>query len=96
LIELAPGVQMPVAALESAEPLSVQEAALKDGIAGEFGREVGEAAAESASSPEVLDQAWSRAQVRANERFRLFFGDQAYNRESIRAGRQALAREPAH
>ena len=86
-VELDRGVQLPAALLADAEPRTPAQAAVKQQIAAEFAAQIGQVAAD----PSALPRRWSSAQARANWEYQKFFGGEAANRASLRAGREALA-----
>jgi hypothetical protein len=99
VFELAPGVPLPVVFLESdpsaprQPPESPEQAAALDQIAEDFSREISRTVASPATDDGALDAAWSEAQARADRRYQLLFGDAAYNAASMRAAREALAKQ---
>ena len=92
MLELDRGVQRPIALLESGKKLTGEQAKAKDQIAEEFETKISEAARAPSGNAAPVDQVWLEEQARANERYRLFFGDDAYNVEIVRAAQEALAR----
>ncbi len=91
VLEIDRGVQRPVALLENKQSLSPEQANAKDRIAEEFAEKVSEAARNRAGDAPPVDQVWLEEQARANERYRLIFGDDAYNLDTVRAAQEALA-----
>jgi len=92
-IELAPGVREPAATLPHEGIGSPQQADALDRIVTKFDQEIAAAAAqpETAVDPEPLGRAWADAKWRADERYRLLFGDAAFNQATAQAAREALA-----
>jgi hypothetical protein len=81
--EVDPGVPIP-AVLASVAPeagLSEEQMALSRQIATEFARKVD-------SSPDP-STAWPAERVRADERFRLLFGEDLYRQQTLKAAREA-------
>ena len=58
-------------------------------ITDDFGRTVQQAA----HDPAALQKVWSDAATQANWRYKLFYGNGAFNRASVNAGLDALAPE---
>jgi hypothetical protein len=82
LYEIDPGIKAPVALAGIEEPLTPQQAAAVEQIAREFDEAV-VAAGDSA-------EAWEEARRAADERYRLLFGDEAFNQKTMREAREAL------
>lgn len=93
VLALDAGVKTPVALLEDNEGsrLSVQQAGAKNQIADDFSREVSEAATERHVGAADIEDVWLDAQARADERYRLLFGDANYQQQIVRAAQEALA-----
>ena len=90
-VELAPGTRVPVALSANSEDSSPAMIEAKEQIAQEFAEEVLQATENGTAKPEDAGKSWTEAQERADRRFRLFYGKDAYNRESLQAGRAELS-----
>ena len=91
MVELDRGIQLPAALMETGEPLTAAQIAAKKQLGETFAREINDAVNASSADPAALENAWAEAHARANWRYRLLYGDAAFNRASIGAGRDALA-----
>jgi hypothetical protein len=60
-------------------------------IAKDFEREIADALSQPGSDKADLDEIWNKARQRADNRFRLLFGDDAYNRASVAAAKEAVS-----
>jgi hypothetical protein len=79
---------------ENRAPSEGQKAAQQQ-IANQFANDLAKAAADgtatgTADGTSVDAAAWAAAQQRADEHYRLLFGDDAYNQKTIQAAREAL------
>lgn len=92
IFELAPGMLAPaaVATTHEALPLNPAQETLKEKIADEFAREIEGALADPITTSKALGETWSHAQKRADERFRLMFGNAAFVKQSAAAAREAM------
>jgi len=90
-VELDRGVQLPIALLEDAAPITPLQAAVKQQIAKDFAERINEAIAQGQTDPKSLDEFWDRAQGWANWEYQKFFGSAAANRAGMQAGVEALA-----
>jgi len=93
VVEVGPGIALPAAFLPGDEALSPELAKLKAGIAQEFEREIADALSEQTDAPQHIEDIYSAAKSRADERFRQLFGDEAFNHYAARAAREAAAEE---
>lgn len=95
ILEVSPGVRLPAILMEADEVLSPQAAAIKERIAEEFAQEIRDAVdpekSEDPSKPEVAPDEFDPAVRRADERYRMFFGDAAYNQRTMQAAKQAVS-----
>jgi hypothetical protein len=82
IYEIDPGVKAPVALAGIGEPLTPQKAAAVEQIVREFDQAV-----EAGGGTE---EAWEAARRAADERYRLLFGDEAFNQKTLREAREAL------
>jgi hypothetical protein len=80
--EIDPGVKAPVALAGTGEPLPPPQAAAIEQIGQEFDRAV--------AAGGDTEEAWEAARKAADERYRLLFGDEAFNQKTIREAREAL------
>jgi hypothetical protein len=80
--EIDPGVKAPVALAGTGEPLPPPQAAAIEQIGRDFDRAV-----EAGGGTE---EAWESARKAADERYRLLFGDEAFNQKTLREAREAL------
>jgi hypothetical protein len=92
VFDLGPGMQAPAAVMptDPALPLTPRQETLKAGMARDFLAVIDRVQSDPAHPPELLGDTWIAAQRRADERFRLMFGDAAYLRQSAAAARAAL------
>jgi hypothetical protein len=82
IYEIDSGVKAPVALAGTGEPLPPPQAAAIEQIGQEFDRAV--------AAGGDTEEAWEAARKAADERYRLLFGDEAFNQKTIREAREAL------
>ena len=88
ILEITPGIPLPAVLLAQDDPLSPQAEAIKDRIAEEFEDAITQTS--NPEKPKVHPDAFRAARDRADDRYRMFFGDTAYNRMTMSAAKQAL------
>lgn len=88
IVEMTPGIPLPAVLLESDQVLSPEAEAMKGRIAQEFEDEISKAA--DPENSEVNPDDFAAARRRADERYRMFFGDAAYNYMTMSAAKQAV------
>lgn len=88
LLEVTPGIRSPAVLAESDGALSPQATAMKERIAEDFANEVTQAA--DPETAEVDPVTFDNARNRADERYRMFFGDAAYNQVTMSAAKRAI------
>ena len=86
-LELAPGVRQPIALLDAETELPPPQANALADIHEQFIESI-EAAA-GAGSDQELNETWDREQTQADSRYRIIFGEAAYNRTQMEAARSA-------
>ncbi len=89
--ELDPGVQAPVAMSPTNPALgfSPQQEALKNQIMNQFLQEL-DAVAASSAGQDAIANAWASGQKRADERFRVLFGEAAYQKQGVKIARESV------
>lgn len=86
-LDLAPGVQQPIALLDATTDLPPPQAGALADIHNEFIEHI-EAAA-GVSSDQELNETWDRQQTEADSRYRIVFGEAAFMRMQMDAARNA-------
>ena len=81
----------PAAWVENKTPVSESQTAVKARIADEFAADVATAVKNPAKSAENIETAWRNAKAEADAQFRKMFGDAAFNRAGVSAGRAAVS-----
>jgi hypothetical protein len=90
-LELKSGVRLPLAAVKTDDALYPSQIDARQQIAKDFEREIADALSQPGSDKADLDEIWNKARQRADNRFRLLFGDDAYNRASVAAAKEAVS-----
>lgn len=90
-IELSPGVRLPLALMKTEEALYPGQIDAREKIKKDFEREIADALRSPNADKVDIDEVWNDARRRADSRFRLLFGDDAYNRASIVAAKDSLS-----
>jgi hypothetical protein len=89
-MDVPAGAALPVVLLDSVQLLSAEQAGAMDATADQFVKEVAQNPAAQTSDPQLAAVIWDGGRQRANERYRLLFGDDAANRELMRAALEML------
>jgi hypothetical protein len=88
--EVEPGVRAPAALIDDGKPLTPGQAKAIDLVGESFDANVAAATNSSASQSADPQVVWEAARKTADENFRLFFGDDAYNQKTLQAAQEAL------
>jgi len=92
VFELDPGVPIPAALVTPEENQTAAAAAAQQRLADTFLEEVDAALGDPATSgnDDSFNEAYFDLLMRANERYRALYGDEAFNRQSMRATMEAI------
>jgi hypothetical protein len=90
-LEVPTGARVPIAAMEGGGELTPQQQVAVDEILQDFKKEIVELQTAGEGGAASANDAWEAARKRADERYRILFGDAAYNAMQIQAAREALA-----
>ena len=82
---------MPAALVEPGVSMTAPQAVANQQIGEAFAREINDAVAAPSGDAQAVSQAWSDARAASNWRYKLLFGNAAFNRASISAGLDALS-----
>lgn len=88
-VKFGSGASLPVALAADRDDTSAPLSEAKEEIAKEFEDELLQAAANQTGISKDIGKAWAKARDRADRRFRLMYGKDVYNRESLRLGQES-------
>ncbi len=83
----------PVAWVENADASTDAQAAVKAKLADDFAAEISAAVKNPSADAGGIEAAWRNAKADSDGRFQKLFGDAAFNRASVGAGRAAVTRQ---
>ncbi|MCX6983077.1 MAG: hypothetical protein NTV08_20330 [Verrucomicrobia bacterium] len=81
----------PAAWVETGEPMTQTQSAVKAQIADDFAAKIGAAARQLGTPADDIELAWKAAQEEAELQYRAMFGNQAFNSAAMLAAEAALA-----
>jgi len=80
----------PAAWVATNTPITEPQAAVKEKIADEFASQIAAAAQDPKTATEGIDKAWMNSKAEANASYRKMFGESAFSRALLGAGRTAV------